>query len=87
MEGNRYPNIESMIRGMRAFNSATAETAEKYGVPLIDLDAGVPKSADYFLDDVHYTASGNALIAKLISDYLIQNFIIGWGLPTTWSTG
>jgi lysophospholipase L1-like esterase len=76
MEGNRYPNIDSMIRGMNAFNSATAEIARRHGLPLIDLESQIPKTTDYFLDDVHYTEDGNARIADLISAYLIQHELL-----------
>jgi hypothetical protein len=76
MEGNRYPNIDSMTRGMNSFNLETARVAKEHGIPLIDLESQIPKTTDYFLDDVHYTDKGNALIAQTISAYLIQQDLV-----------
>ncbi len=76
MEGNRYPNIDSMIRGMNAFNAETTKVAIEHGIPLIDLESRIPKTTYYFLDDVHYTDEGNALVAQVISAYLIQQGLV-----------
>jgi lysophospholipase L1-like esterase len=76
MEGNRYPSIDSMVRGMNAFNTVTAEVARKHGIPLIDLEAQIPKTTDHFLDDVHYTSAGNALVARTLADFLIGQDLV-----------
>lgn len=64
------PNLASMELGMESFNDATRNIAEETGVPLIDLEAVVPKTGEYFLDDVHYTKKANALVAKSIHEFL-----------------
>lgn len=76
MEGNRYPSIDSMVRGMNAFNAVTVEVAREHGLPLIDLESRIPKTTDAFLDDVHYTAEGNALVAGTIADFLVEQGLV-----------
>jgi hypothetical protein len=62
-----------MENGMNLFNAATEEIAKQYHVPLIDLEAKIAKTKRYFLDVCHYTEEGNALVANVVFDFLIQN--------------
>ncbi|MBN1186254.1 MAG: SGNH/GDSL hydrolase family protein [Bacteroidales bacterium] len=71
-----YPNVRSMERGMNLFNAATKMVAEQHQVPLIDLEMKVPKTKQYFLDDCHYTAEGNALVAQTVFEFLIEYHLL-----------
>lgn len=71
-----YPNVASMENGMNLFNTNTREIANRYKVPLIELEANLPKTKEYFFDDCHYTKKGNELVANIIFDFLIQNNLI-----------
>lgn len=62
-QDGRRPDLDSMIRGMEAFNAASRRVAREAGVPFVDLESLVPKNLEHFVDDVHYTEKGNAIIA------------------------
>lgn len=70
------PNLESMATGLGRFNDAVREIADEHGVPLLDLEAKIPKTLEYFVDDVHYTAAGNALVAESIAEFLVTNELL-----------
>lgn len=76
-EAGQYPNLSSMTRGMRAFNDAAREIATTRGVPLIDVERAVPKTREYFSDDVHLRRAANAILAREMADWIIQRQLIG----------
>lgn len=78
-EKGRRPDLESMRRGMEAFNSASRRVAKETGVRFLDLKKKIPKSRKYFYDDVHYTYEGN----RLVVDVFYADFIAGGMLETT----
>lgn len=56
--------------GMKLYNDKIREIASSEGVKLIDLELAVPKSLDYFYDDVHYQTKAYDVIAPFIADHL-----------------
>ncbi len=74
--GNKYPNINSMILGMNLFNTEIKNIAKEYNISLIDLETKISKRDKYFLDDCHYTEKGNALVAKIIFEFLVNNKLL-----------
>jgi lysophospholipase L1-like esterase len=57
--------------GMRLYNDKIREIAKTNdGVALIDLELHVPKTLDYFYDDVHYTSEAYDIIAPYIAEKL-----------------
>lgn len=57
--------------GMRLYNDKIREIANTNdGVDLIDLELQVPKTLDYFYDDVHYTSKAYDIIAPYIAEKL-----------------
>ncbi|HSL89102.1 MAG TPA: GDSL-type esterase/lipase family protein, partial [Ignavibacteriaceae bacterium] len=57
--------------GMRLYNDKIREIANTNdGVALIDLEMQVPKTLDYFYDDVHYTSEAYDIIAPYIAEKL-----------------
>lgn len=62
----------TVLRGMEKYNQAIAGVARERSVFLIDLDKVVPKTLDYFCDDVHYTEKSYDIIAKFIADEIIR---------------
>lgn len=58
-------------REMRRFNDAILELRND-GMEVIDLEKEIPKTLDYFYDDVHLTAKGAAKAAQVIADYLLN---------------
>lgn len=71
-EGNRIASIATMKRGMEACNAVTRRVATELRCGLIDLDPVVPKTADHFANDVHYTVLSNRLIGEALTDFLIS---------------
>lgn len=58
------------LSGLRAYNDRLRRIAADEKVPLIDLEPAVPKTLDYFYDDVHYTDRAYDLIADLLAQAL-----------------
>jgi hypothetical protein len=58
------------LSGFRQYNQRMREIAFSEKAPLIDLEKAVPKSLDYFYDDVHYTARAYDLICAFLSEQL-----------------
>jgi lysophospholipase L1-like esterase len=67
-EGGRYPDIESMQRGMARFNAVSAAVAAQQRVPLVDLDAAIARTKQNFTDDVHMTPTALVLVAEQFAD-------------------
>lgn len=59
-------------REMNRFNDAVRQLSRTHDVELIDLEKQIPKTLDYFYDDVHYTPEGSAKVAEVIASFLIQ---------------
>lgn len=56
--------------GMKLYNDKIREIASSEGVNLIDLELAVPKSLDYFYDEVHYQSKTYDVIAPFIAHHL-----------------
>ena len=57
--------------GFKQYNDKIREIAKFRGVYLIDLETQLPKSLDYFTDEVHYTDKS----FSIITDYIYTNLI------------
>ena len=79
--GDSQADISSMIKGLEAFNDVSRRVAESHGVLFVDLERVVPKTLDYFLDDVHYTEEGNRIIGQHFADQIIASGYINRKLP------
>ena len=68
------PNLESLIAGMNQFNEKSKSIAARGNPPchFIDLEKMVPKTMEYFTDDVHFTELGNKVIGDALSNLLID---------------
>ncbi len=67
-EHGTYPSMAAMIRGMDLFNGTARSVADAQHVPFVDLVSVVPKTAEYFSDDVHLRGSGNRIVATRLAD-------------------
>ena len=67
------PNLASMISGMNQFNDAARHVATENDIPFVELEHQMPKTLDYFYDDVHYTPLGNTWIADQITAQIISS--------------
>lgn len=59
---------ETMMRGMNTYNNAVRQLAAAKSVPLVDLEPLIPKTLEYFYDDVHYRQRTFDLVAEHVSN-------------------
>lgn len=71
----RFPEA-GLEAGMRRFNAAMTEVGAANGVPVFDLSGALPKSADDFYDDVHFTARGADAAAALLARFMVDQGVI-----------
>ncbi|HTR81236.1 MAG TPA: SGNH/GDSL hydrolase family protein [Bacteroidota bacterium] len=63
---------ETIRSGMEQYNNALAGLARKNNLLLIDLEKQVPKSLQYFTDEVHYRDTTFSLIAPFVAEKLYR---------------
>lgn len=68
--------VATAARGMTRYNDAVRTLARTEGLPLIDLEAAVPKTLEYFTDEVHYTRRGYERVAEVVAERL-QDLVPG----------
>jgi lysophospholipase L1-like esterase len=72
-KGNQIASIATMKRGMEAFNDVTRQVAKDLCCGLVDLEILVPKTVDYFANDVHFTVAANRLIGETLSEFVLAH--------------
>jgi lysophospholipase L1-like esterase len=65
------PSTGSMAAAMDAYNGVVLRVAEEEGVEAVDAASVIPRSLDYFGDDVHYTEQGAAALAESVARALL----------------
>jgi len=70
------PDLPSLMTAMNAFNNVTRQLARDKQIAFVDLAAEMPKSLDYFIDDVHYTVQGNQKVADVFLHAIQDNNLI-----------
>ena len=65
-------SLHTALSGMQAYNAVTRRIATSRGLPLIDLEKDVPKTLEYFEDDVHYQDVAYDLVAECVTKGLVQ---------------
>jgi len=61
-----------MDAAMERYNDGLREVARAHNTPLLDLSAALPKSLDFFYDDVHFNVRGADTTASLLADFLVD---------------
>lgn len=79
MDDGRMASLESMIQGFDLFNGTARQVAEENGIPFLDLESAVPKTLDFFYDDVHYTPQGNERIGNAMANFIEELGVVGSG--------
>jgi lysophospholipase L1-like esterase len=72
----RYGEPE-LDAAMGRYNDAMRSVGATQGFPVFDLARALPKSADYFYDDVHFNVRGADETARLLANYMIQQGVFG----------
>lgn len=65
------PSTGSMADAMAAYNAVTLRVAAEEGVEVVDAASMIPRSLDFFGDDVHYTEQGAAALAESVASALL----------------
>jgi len=67
-------STQTAAEGMRQYNNAVRELARTAGVGLIDLESKIPKTKEYFTDEVHFKDNAFDLVAKEVAKGLQSEF-------------
>ena len=67
--GHAYYSAEAMAAGMDAYNRRLLEVCGRLALECMDLARAVPKNADMFLDDAHFTEAGARRVAEVVAGY------------------
>lgn len=65
-------DVSTVYEGMNQYREAVLSVARERHASIIDLDSQIPKTLDYFYDDVHYTDAAFDKVAGIIADELIK---------------
>lgn len=60
------------FRGMNQYNQTARDLARDFELPLVELEKAIPKTLDYFYDDVHYRTQTYDIIAETIAQKLLE---------------
>jgi lysophospholipase L1-like esterase len=71
----RYTEAQ-MDAAMERYNDAMRRVGAEQGVPVFDLARAVPKSMDYFYDDVHFNVRGADTAATLLARFLAEQGVV-----------
>jgi lysophospholipase L1-like esterase len=71
-ENGTYPDDASMAAGLARFNQTARGVAESLDLPFLDFEARVPKTDEYFFDDVHMTEAGHEILASVVFDWIVR---------------
>jgi hypothetical protein len=61
---------------MEHYNDAMRRAAAASGAPLFDLARAIPKSADFFYDDVHFNVAGADTTAAMLARFIVDRGVI-----------
>jgi len=62
-----------MDEAMNVLNNETRRVAGLYKIPLYDLAASIPKSREFFFDDVHFNHEGARFTAHALATLIVAN--------------
>lgn len=66
-------SLETALAGMEQYNEEVRKMASEGSVQIFDLETSVPKTLEFFQDDVHYTDKAHTLIARELTRYLMNH--------------
>lgn len=61
---------DSMDAALTMVNNVTREVSTERGVPLLDLAKTIPKSTEFFIDDVHFNVKGAQEIGTQLASFI-----------------
>ncbi len=69
--GSEYYAVAALSEGMARYNQRLREFGARHGLFLIDLEPQIPKDAQHFYDDVHFTEVASQRAAEHIAQALL----------------
>ncbi len=66
-------DLKTALSGMRQYNQAAVEVASENKLLLIDLEKTIPKTAEFFSDEVHYRDKAFPIIAETIAREMLRS--------------
>lgn len=82
MTGTRVRYREADLdAAMGRYNDAMKRAAAASEAPVFDLAASLPKSADYFYDDVHFNVAGADSAAAMLARFLVERGVVSPSAP------
>jgi lysophospholipase L1-like esterase len=64
---------EALDQAMEAYNDAVRAVAAEFDVPLFDIARLLPKSGQYFYDDVHFNPRGADTAGAMLASFVSEN--------------
>lgn len=64
---------DALDTAMESYNDAVRSVAAEFDVPLFDLARAVPKSGQYFYDDVHFNPRGADTVGGMLASFVLEN--------------
>ena len=65
-----YYSVDALAEGCDDYNRALLDVARQTGALGFDLAARIPKTAEMFYDDMHFTERGAARVAQALAEFL-----------------
>jgi len=66
-------HVSTAINGFQQYSNSLKSVARERQIPLIDLESQIPKTLEYFKDDVHYTDAAFDKVAETVTEGLIRH--------------
>jgi len=66
----------AMETALTSFNKVMGEVAAEQGIPLVDLVNSIPKSTEFFIDDVHFNVKGAHAVGTQVASFILSKGLI-----------
>ncbi|HET7233559.1 MAG TPA: SGNH/GDSL hydrolase family protein [Longimicrobium sp.] len=76
--GTRAHHPEAALdSAMRQYNRAMIDVGARQGVPVYDLFNQIPRTTEYFYDDVHFNVRGADTAARQLARFMVEQGVFG----------
>jgi hypothetical protein len=74
----RFYTTAALTRAMDSYNKRLLATCNRLRLECVDLAAGVPRTVEFFYDDMHFTEAGAQRVADELGTYLRARSPFAW---------
>ena len=75
--GKEYYSAEVLAETMKRYNDALRGVCRDRGVECVEIAGALPKTAEVFYDDAHFTEYGSGILADAFAEYLLATEPLG----------